>query len=73
MRRTAAGLAEAQSFDRVAVDLDQLSELNRGRDDLITTWLVGVLPEAGRHAIDLGCGLGRHAVLLAGSSAGRRH
>ena len=68
MRRTAAGLAEAQSFDRVAVDLDQLSELNRGRDDLITTWLVGVLPRLARHAIDLGCGLGRHAVLLAGKA-----
>lgn len=66
MRRTAAAVAEAQSFDRVAVDLDRLSELNRDRDDLITTWLVGLLPAAGRYAIDLGCGPGRHAVLLAG-------
>jgi len=48
------------------VDLDRLSELNRDRDDLITTWLVGLLPAAARYAIDLGCGPGRHAVLLAG-------
>jgi SAM-dependent methyltransferase len=66
MRRTAEAVAEAQSFDRVAADLDRLAELNRDRDDLITTWLVGLLPAAGRYAIDLGCGLGRHSVLLAG-------
>ena len=57
---------EAQSFDRVAADLDRLAELNRDRDDLITTWLAGLLPVAGGRAIDLGCGPGRHAVLLAG-------
>ncbi len=64
MRRTAAALAEAQSFDRVAADLDRLGELSR--NELISSWLAGVLPAAGRYAIDLGCGPGRQAVLLAG-------
>ena len=63
MRRTAAGLAEAQSFDRVAEDLDRLGELSH--DELVSSWLEDVLPAAGRHAIDLGCGPGRQAVLLA--------
>jgi ubiquinone/menaquinone biosynthesis C-methylase UbiE len=63
MRRTAA-VAEAQSFDRVAADLDRLAELSR--NELISSWLADVLPEAGRYAIDLGCGPGRQAVLLAG-------
>jgi ubiquinone/menaquinone biosynthesis C-methylase UbiE len=63
MRRTAA-VAEAQSFDRVAADLDRLAELSR--NELISSWLADVLPKAGRYAIDLGCGPGRQAVLLAG-------
>lgn len=56
--------AEAQSFDRVAEDLDRLAELNH--NELISSWLADVLPAAGRYAIDLGCGPGRQAVLLAG-------
>lgn len=56
---------EAQSFDRVAADLDRLAELNQGRDELISSWLADVLPKVGRYAIDLGCGPGRQAVLLA--------
>jgi SAM-dependent methyltransferase len=56
--------AEAQSFDRVAEDLDRLAELSR--NELISSWLADVLPKAGRYAIDLGCGPGRQAVLLAG-------
>jgi SAM-dependent methyltransferase len=63
MRRSAAW-PEAQSFDRVAADLDRLAELSR--NELITSWLADVLPEAGWYAIDLGCGPGRQAVLLAG-------
>lgn len=66
MRQTAEAVAEAQSFDRVAADLDRLAELNRDRDDLIGDWLEDVLPAAGRCAIDLGCGPGRQAVLLGG-------
>jgi hypothetical protein len=38
--------------------------------DLIGPWLAGLLPAAGRHAIDLGCGAGRHAVLLSGNIYG---
>lgn len=64
MRRTAAGWAEAQSFDRVAADLERLGELSHNQ--LISSWLDEVLPAAGSHAIDLGCGPGRQAVLLAG-------
>ena len=63
MRRMAR-LAEAQSFDRVAEDVDRLAELSP--DQLISSWLGDVLPAAGRRAIDLGCGPGRQAVLLAG-------
>jgi ubiquinone/menaquinone biosynthesis C-methylase UbiE len=66
MRRPAVW-AEAQSFDRVAEDLDRLAELSR--HELITSWLADVLPKAGRYAIDLGCGPGRQAVLLAGRFA----
>lgn len=55
--------AGAQSFDRVAGDYDRLCELNR--NDLIGRWLQGRLPAAGGRALDLGCGTGRHAVLLA--------
>ena len=56
-------MAEAQSFDRVAADLDRLAELSR--NELISSWLADVLPKVGRYAIDLGCGPGRQAVLLA--------
>ncbi|HET7245809.1 MAG TPA: hypothetical protein VFJ07_13340 [Streptosporangiaceae bacterium] len=50
--------AGAQPFDRVAADY----ELN-GKD-LIGPWPMGLTPAANRRAIDLGCGAGRHAVLL---------
>ena len=63
MRRSAAW-PEAQSFDRVAEDLDRLGQLSDNK--LVSSWLAGVLPHAGRYAIDLGCGPGRQAVLLAG-------
>lgn len=64
MRRTAVAVAQAQSFDRVAEDLDRLGELSDNK--LVSSWLADVLPKAGRYAIDLGCGPGRQAVLLAG-------
>jgi SAM-dependent methyltransferase len=64
MRRTAVTRAEAQSFDRVAEDYDRLGDLNR--NERIGPWLAGLLPAAGVRALDLGCGTGRHAVLLAG-------
>ena len=55
---------EAQSFDRVADGYDRLGDL--GNHELIASWLEGLLPAAGGRALDLGCGAGRHAVLLAG-------
>jgi len=63
MTRAATTRAEAQSFDRVADDYHRLGELNR--IELSGPWLEGLLPAAGRRALDLGCGTGRHAVLLA--------
>jgi 2-polyprenyl-3-methyl-5-hydroxy-6-metoxy-1,4-benzoquinol methylase len=55
--------AQAQSFDRVAADYHQLGELTGA--GLIDRWLADLLPAAGRRALDLGCGSGRHSVLLA--------
>jgi 2-polyprenyl-3-methyl-5-hydroxy-6-metoxy-1,4-benzoquinol methylase len=54
---------DAQSFDDFADKYDRRDELNGG---WITDWLRGLL--AGRHgnsALDLGCGTGRVALLLA--------
>ncbi len=59
----AAGRSAAQSFDRIAADHDRLGDLSE--NDGIRNWLVSVLPPAGERALDLGCGAGRHAVLLA--------
>jgi SAM-dependent methyltransferase len=64
MRRAAITLAEAQSFDRVAGAYDRLGDLNP--NELIDSWLEGLLPAAGGRALDIGCGTGRHAALLAG-------
>jgi len=57
------GDANAQTFDDFARRYDRRDEINGG---WITDWLRGVL--AGRHgasALDLGCGTGRVALLLA--------
>jgi ubiquinone/menaquinone biosynthesis C-methylase UbiE len=62
--RRAVTRAEAQSFDRVAAGYDRMGDLNRNK--LIESWLERQLPPAGSRALDLGCGTGRHAVLLAG-------
>ena len=53
---------EAQSFDRLAETYDRLSEL---LGDVVGGWLPDVMPERGGRALDLGCGAGRHAVVLA--------
>jgi SAM-dependent methyltransferase len=63
MGLSAAARSEAQSFDRTAADYDRLGELSE--NDSFRSWLVSVLPPAGGRALDLGCGTGRHAVLLA--------
>jgi SAM-dependent methyltransferase len=63
MGLSAAARSAAQSFDRTAIDYDRLGDLSE--NDHIMSWLVSVFPAAGRRALDLGCGAGRHAVLLA--------
>jgi SAM-dependent methyltransferase len=62
--RRAATRVHAQSFDRLAAGYHELGELAAA--DMIGAWLAGLLPAAGRRALDLGCGSGRHTVLLAG-------
>jgi ubiquinone/menaquinone biosynthesis C-methylase UbiE len=65
--RGTARRAQAQSFDRVARDYDRLGELDGS--GLIGPRVASLLPArdraADRHALDLGCGAGRHSVLLA--------
>jgi SAM-dependent methyltransferase len=51
------------SGDRTAADQDRLGGL--GEKHSVRSWLVSVLPAVGGRALDLGCGAGRHAVLLA--------
>jgi SAM-dependent methyltransferase len=55
--------AGARSFDLFAADYDRLCEL--GAVTAADSWLAGVLPAADRRAVDLGCGPGRHASVLA--------
>ena len=55
--------AEAGSFDACAKVFDRLGELIGGP---LHTYLDGVLHERGERAVDLDCGTGRHAELLAG-------
>jgi len=53
----------ARSFDRLAVHFDRFAELAGGP---LNAYLESVLPEnGGGRAIDLGCGTGRHAAMLA--------
>jgi SAM-dependent methyltransferase len=63
MGLSAAARSAAQSFDHTAADYDRLGDLSE--NDSLTNWLLSVLPPAGQRALDLGCGTGRHAVLLA--------
>lgn len=63
MARTRVSREQAQSFDQVAWDYDRLGELN-GRDH-VGRWLEHVVLPGGRRALDLGCGSGKHAILLA--------
>ncbi|MDA0567948.1 class I SAM-dependent methyltransferase [Streptomonospora sp. S1-112] len=64
---TDAARERAQSFDHVAAEYERLAELTG--DDGVGAWLPGVLPDAsaasGGRALDLGCGTGRHTLVLA--------
>lgn len=53
---------DPQSFDRLAEQYDRLAELGPGD---FARYLTSVLPDHGSAALDIGCGSGRHAVLLA--------
>ena len=52
----------AQSFDAFAETYDRLASLSAG---FVRSFLESVLPEAGGRAVDLGCGTGHHAAMLA--------
>ena len=54
--------ARAQSYDSLA---DHYELLSGAGPDRVVEWLPTVLPDSGYTALDLGCGAGRHAVLLA--------
>ena len=55
--------AHARSFDHIAEHFDRFAELVGAPLD---AWLASLVPEAGgQRAVDLGCGTGRHAALLA--------
>ena len=52
----------ARSFDRLAEGYDRREELT---GDPLERWLRRALPPHGESAVDLGCGAGRHSVLIA--------
>jgi SAM-dependent methyltransferase len=64
MARTMLSRVQAQSFDRIASAYDRLAMLTM--HGVIDPWLSSQLPTAGRRALELGCGSGQHAALLAG-------
>ncbi len=51
-----------RSFDELAESFDRFAELVGGP---LTTYLDSVLPLEGERAVDLGCGTGHHALMLA--------
>jgi SAM-dependent methyltransferase len=58
------GQQSGQSFDRLAGHYDRLGQL---ADSQLDAYLAARLPaQPGGRAVDLGCGTGRHAALLAG-------
>jgi SAM-dependent methyltransferase len=58
-------LADARSFDHQATQFDRFAELVGGPLDEFTE---SQIPDGGgNRAVDLGCGTGRHAAILAGS------
>jgi len=53
---------DPQSFDGLAEHYDRLAELGPGD---VARWLRTALPSHGGSAVDIGCGSGRHTVVLA--------
>jgi SAM-dependent methyltransferase len=53
------------AFDAVADLFDRFTAIWEGVDTTFRDWLTVSLPERGSSAVDLGCGAGRHTVLLA--------
>ena len=53
---------QAQSFDDFAETYDRLMSLSAGP---LRAYIESVLPQAGHRAVDLGCGTGHHASILA--------
>jgi SAM-dependent methyltransferase len=51
-----------RSFDQLAVNFDRFAELAGAP---LNAYLESVLPDHGTRAVDLGCGTGRHAAILA--------
>ncbi len=58
-RRT---IHRARSFDEIAASFDRFAELVGGP---LNAYLDSVLPQGGERAVDLGCGTGHHAAMLA--------
>jgi SAM-dependent methyltransferase len=53
---------DPQSYDRLA---DHYESVTGHQADVLAEWLPSVLPTGGQLAVDVGCGAGRHAVILA--------
>src|SRR2546423_15172355 len=53
---------DPQSYDRLA---DHYECLSGHQADVLAEWLPSVLTTGGQLAVDVGCGAGRHAVILA--------
>jgi len=55
-------LRSSRAFDAYAESFDRFAELVGGS---LNAYLASVFPEHGERAVDLGCGTGRHAIMLA--------
>jgi tellurite methyltransferase len=56
---------EVQGWEPIWADLDTLPEYWRTPERAVVTWAEQLWEAGGRRVLDLGCGVGRHAVALA--------
>jgi tellurite methyltransferase len=56
---------QPQGWEPIWVDLDALSEYWRTPEPSVLAWAESLQSAGGRRVLDLGCGIGRHAVALA--------